>query len=154
MEVCMCMRTDVCTPDPLITNHTTTHHTTHHTQLLSPSMYTEMSRFDPIGAGFMLSIDDDGFFTVSSDPRVRLRVSLHLSCMVGCVGISTVHGVRPTITDRRGALAMTTAGGHGGGGAQDREGGQDPGDRGRGHQGRYLRLWVGGRLWCMWLSLL
>jgi len=40
-----------------------------YTQLLSPYMYTEMSRFDPIGAGFMLSIDDDGYFCVSSDPR-------------------------------------------------------------------------------------
>lgn len=41
-----------------------------YTTLLSPSTYTEMSRFDPIGAGFMLSLDDDGYFTVSSDPRV------------------------------------------------------------------------------------
>ena len=51
-------------------------------------MYTEMSRFDPIGAGFMLSIDDDGFFTVSSDPRVRL---FYVFCSVSqCVG----YGVR------------------------------------------------------------
>lgn len=40
-------------------------------QLVSKEVYSELSRFDPIGAGFMLSLDDDGYFTVSSDPRVR-----------------------------------------------------------------------------------
>ncbi len=53
-------------------HHTTK--TTKHAQLLSPTTYIEMARFDPIGAGFMLSIDDDGYFTVSSDPRVRACV--------------------------------------------------------------------------------
>lgn len=37
---------------------------------MSKEVYSELSRFDPIGAGFMLSLDDDGYFTVSSDPRV------------------------------------------------------------------------------------
>lgn len=65
-------------------NHTTITHThTHATQLLSPSTYTEMSRFDPIGAGFMLSIDDDGYFTVSSDPRVSVCVIGSMCWSVG-----------------------------------------------------------------------
>lgn len=57
-----------------LTHNTIIHTINHKNQLLSPTMYTEMSRFDPIGAGFMLSIDDDGYFTVSSDPRVRMRM--------------------------------------------------------------------------------
>lgn len=89
VSVCGCGtdgRSALPTTDPLITKSHPTHTT--NTQLLSPSMYTEMSRFDPIGAGFMLSIDDDGFFTVSSDPRVRL---FYVFCSVSpCVG----YGVR------------------------------------------------------------
>lgn len=46
-----------------------------YTQLLSPYMYMAMSRFDPIGAGFMLSVDDDGYFCVSSDPRDGTRAA-------------------------------------------------------------------------------
>lgn len=45
---------------------------------------------------------------------------------------------RPINSDQRSDSILHTythAGGHGGSGAQGREGGQDPGDRGRGHQG-------------------
>ena len=69
------------------------HTHTNTTQLLSPSTYTEMSRFDPIGAGFMLSIDDDGYFTVSSDPRVR-TCFVRGAGMGGWVLVYTLPGAR------------------------------------------------------------
>lgn len=113
-------------------NHNDESHT-HTPQLLSPSTYTEMSRFDPIGAGFMLSIDDDGYFTVSSDPRVRACCVCNVLVFLFSYASMTMTNDAIPHSPFRPPIHM--AGGHRGGGAQGGEGGQDPGDRRGGSQG-------------------